>query len=88
MFRTIAIAAAFFSAVYLSGAQAFDLMPQSVAKHKHSHSLHLPKCKTEDSDNCIWNAHTSGNGEGNSFIAYHGYVYYLETDEMDRKMGW
>jgi hypothetical protein len=77
MFRTIAIAAAFFSAVYLSGAQAFDVMPQHVAKH--SHSVQLPKCKTEDSDNCIWNAHTSGNGKGHSFIAYHGKVYRLST---------
>ncbi len=38
----------------------------------------LPACEYEDSDNCIWQADERGNGEGQSFIAYRGEVYYLE----------
>lgn len=47
----------------------------ATVKHK---APKLPKCKEEDSDNCIWNAHTRGNHEGLSFIAYRGQVYYLD----------
>ena len=38
---------------------------------------YLPDCPTEDSDNCIWRADERGNGQGQSFIAYDGEVYYL-----------
>jgi hypothetical protein len=31
----------------------------------------LPPCHYEDSTNCGWNAGTSGNGEGRSFVALH-----------------
>jgi hypothetical protein len=48
----------------------------------------LPVCKDEDSTNCIWDAQSLGNGEGDSFIQYRGHWFYAETDEMDRKMGW
>jgi hypothetical protein len=37
----------------------------------------LPACPAEDSDNCLWDAATQGNGIGTSFIAYHGEHYYL-----------
>lgn len=26
----------------------------------------LPQCATEDSQNCVWNAHTQGNHQGNT----------------------
>lgn len=38
---------------------------------------YLPPCKTEDSDNCIWDASKRGNGLGTSFIAYRGHIYSL-----------
>ena len=38
----------------------------------------LPPCPTEDSDNCIWDATTHGNGQGRSFISLDGTTYYLE----------
>lgn len=47
------------------------------AKHIKAH---LPACKEEDSDNCIWNASREGNRYGESFIAWHGVVYYAEPD--------
>ena len=36
----------------------------------------IPECKTEDSDNCFWNAQVRGNGEGRSFIVLDGRVFY------------
>lgn len=41
-------------------------------------AAYLPPCAEEDSDDCIWDASARGNGEGMSFIAYHGQVYYWE----------
>ena len=37
----------------------------------------LPTCPTEDSDNCVWHADQSGNGEGRSFYVLDGQVTYL-----------
>lgn len=46
----------------------------------------LPKCSTEDSDNCYWDARTMGNGPeriarglnpGQSFVTIDGKTYYL-----------
>lgn len=34
-------------------------------------------CVTEDSDNCYWDAQTSGNGQGRSFVVLDGVVHYL-----------
>ena len=31
-------------------------------------------CQTEDSDFCVWNAQTMGNGQGRSFIAVFGQI--------------
>ena len=36
----------------------------------------LPACATEDSDDCQWDARTSGNGEGRSFVTIHGVTIY------------
>lgn len=36
----------------------------------------MPTCKHEDSNNCYWNARKSGNGQGRSFVALKGKVYY------------
>lgn len=41
-------------------------------------TITLPACATEDSNNCYWNARAHGNGQGRSFITYHG-VTYLAT---------
>lgn len=38
---------------------------------------YLPPCLSEDSTNCIWDATTSGNGQGTSFIDYNGQTYFL-----------
>jgi len=38
----------------------------------------LPHCEYEDSDNCIWDGEVDGNGQGASFIAWEGKVYYLD----------
>jgi len=46
----------------------------------------LPHCEYEDSDNCIWDAMTDGNGEGASFIAWEGQVYYLDFLACDAPM--
>jgi hypothetical protein len=35
-------------------------------------------CAQEDSDNCYWDAEEQGNGEGTSFVAIDGNVYYGE----------
>lgn len=32
-------------------------------------TIQFDECKTEDSNNCYWNAKEHGNGEGRSFIA-------------------
>lgn len=36
---------------------------------------HLPACEWEDSRNCSWNATTSGNGAGVSFVDVDGVTY-------------
>ena len=38
----------------------------------------LPDCKTEDSDNCYWDALERGNGQGTSFVSYKGKWYYMD----------
>lgn len=37
----------------------------------------LPPCQTEDGDNCHWDAAARGNGEGRSFNAVGGQLFYL-----------
>lgn len=37
----------------------------------------LPPCQMEDSQNCYWDAGTSGNGAGHSFIDIAGTAYYI-----------
>lgn len=37
----------------------------------------LPACVTESSTNCYWDATTSGNGLGRSFVDIDGIAYYL-----------
>lgn len=44
-------------------------------------SLVLPNCKEEDSRNCVWDAGKSGNGEGMTFIDYHGTAFYADPCE-------
>lgn len=39
----------------------------------------FPACPTEDSANCVWNAATMGNGQGNSFIDIDGTAYYFSN---------
>lgn len=41
-------------------------------------STNLEPCVTEDSDNCYWLADEQGNGQGRSFVAIDGHVYYLD----------
>lgn len=41
----------------------------------------LPPCPTEDSTNCIWDATTSGNGGGTSFVDINGTTYYEENNQ-------
>lgn len=43
--------------------------------------VNLPACPTEDSDNCYWDATLMGDGNGRSFDAIDGQVYYW--DERD-----
>lgn len=38
----------------------------------------LPACEFEDSQNCVWDAENSGNGEGNSFVDIDGTAYYFD----------
>jgi hypothetical protein len=35
----------------------------------------LPACQSEDSTNCVWDAHTQGNGKGTSFVNLDGTAY-------------
>lgn len=65
MRRVFAIVALF--AVILTG--------QTIESKDNGFSL--PACATEDSDNCIWNAETMGNGKGRSFIVRDGVVTYF-----------
>lgn len=37
----------------------------------------LPPCAAEDSDNCHWDASSSGNGTGESFYVIDGDIHYL-----------
>lgn len=37
----------------------------------------FPACEYEDSSNCMWNAETQGNGQGQSFIDIAGRAYHL-----------
>lgn len=41
-------------------------------------NLVLPPCKTEDSNNCYWDAKKMGNHRGNSFITWNGKTYYAK----------
>jgi hypothetical protein len=36
----------------------------------------LPQCPTEDSDNCRWDAHLHGNGDGRSFVTVDQVTHY------------
>lgn len=38
----------------------------------------LPKCATEDSDNCYWDG--GENGKGKSFVSYRGTLTFFEDD--------
>jgi hypothetical protein len=38
----------------------------------------LTPCEQEDSANCYWDAGTSGNGVGTSFVDIDGTAYYAE----------
>ena len=49
-----------------------------------SHGETLPPCESEDSEDCYWDAEVAGNGEGTSFIEFHGHIYYRDySDEVD-----
>lgn len=39
----------------------------------------LPACAYDDSRNCVWNARTSGNGYGDSFVDIAGRAYYFAS---------
>lgn len=54
---------------------AIILTGQAIQGNQREFSV--PECATEDSDNCIWNAETQGNGKGQSFIVINGVVTYL-----------
>ena len=54
--------------------------PAPVVKEVIREVRDLPACEYEDSDNCYWDASSSGNGEGASFVAFRGGVYYLAPD--------
>ena len=41
-------------------------------------ALFLPACEFEDSANCYWDAASSGNGLGSSFVDINGTAYYLK----------
>jgi hypothetical protein len=43
----------------------------------------LPPCATEDSEDCVWDAATQGDGSGLSFIRWHGQTYYLDGQQRD-----
>lgn len=59
-------------ATLLGGGYAYALSPSPVQG-----GLDIPACITEDSTNCFWDAHTTGNGTGNSFIDVNGTAYYV-----------
>jgi hypothetical protein len=40
----------------------------------------LPPCEHEDSSNCSWNAQTTGNGVGDSFVDIDGTTFYLNGE--------
>lgn len=40
-------------------------------------ALLFPACASEDSNNCLWDASTQGNGEGSSFLVINDNIYYL-----------
>jgi len=42
--------------------------------------LILPACEYEDSDDCVWDAVTRGNGKGESFYAYQGKRYPVAVE--------
>ena len=41
---------------------------------------YIRKCPTEDSEQCIWNAHTMGNLSGRSFIRWENVTYYADNN--------
>lgn len=53
-------------------------------------ALSLPACEYEDSQNCIWDAQKSGNGEGNSFVDIDGTAHYYDYtgvyDDLDEQI--
>ena len=65
---------AIFSTIFLAGVIVVALLVAPGGQPTPS----LPPCPTEDSDNCIWDATTHGNGQGRSFISLNGTTYYLE----------
>lgn len=38
----------------------------------------IPSCEVEDSQDCFWDAGTSGNGDGQSFVDIGGTAYYIK----------
>lgn len=70
--RTNRIALGFLALVLMhaSPAQAHNVpMHNGVTVGSVLGSVVLPACATEDSVNCVWDAHAQGNGQGTSFVA-------------------
>lgn len=44
--------------------------------------VELPLCEFEDSENCVWNAQTQGNGEGLSFVDWDGETIYYDYEDV------
>jgi len=53
----------------------------TASKPTHPAYVPIPACATEDSEDCYWDAATMGDGEGNSFVRWHGTTYHL-TDNL------
>lgn len=61
------------------------LFPAGFEAEKPTESVTFPTysigpCKYEDSDNCYWDAARMGNGQGKSFVALNGVVYYEDGE--------
>lgn len=58
-----------------------ESMSHQYAVEHNGETLIMLPCEYEDSDNCVWDAPYRGNGQGQSFYALNGQVYYVETWE-------
>lgn len=54
-----------------------DMAEVFIVKHD-GRELTLSACKSEDSDNCLWDGQQHGNGKGRTFYTLEGETYYLD----------